>query len=140
MKKSTYLMSALALIFVLLIGCCTKKNELHVLSGPYLGQPPPGSKPLLFMPGLISTNYIDHCIGFLRDGRVCVFSIWEKGTYHMYEKDGRWTQPEKVPWKMSRGQRISRQLQTGTPSISNPGASLLLTITSRRPTFGRSNG
>ena len=98
MKKSTYFMSSLALILMLLTGC-TDKDDFPILRGPYLGQSSPGSEPQLFMPGLISTNYIDHCIGFLREGRVCVFSIWEKGTYYMYEKDGRWTQPEKVPWQ-----------------------------------------
>ena len=61
-------MGALALIFAFLIGC-TQKDELSVLSGPYLGQTPPDSTPKLYMPGLISTNYIDHCIGFLREGR-----------------------------------------------------------------------
>jgi len=102
MKKFTYLMSPLLSVFMLLTGC-TEKDDLPALSGPYLGQTPPGSEPLLFMPGLISTNYIDHCIGFLREGLVCVFSIWEKGTYFMYEKDGRWTQPEKVPWQNEQG-------------------------------------
>lgn len=95
-------MSTLALIFVLLISC-TQKDDFPIFSGPYLGQSPPGSEPQLFMPGLISTNYIDHCIGFLRNGRVCVFSIWEKGTYYMYEKDGRWIQPDKVPWQNEQG-------------------------------------
>ena len=102
MKKSTYLMSALALIFILPIAC-TQKDDFPVFSGSYLGQSPPDSKPQLFMPGLISTNYIDNCIGFLREGRICVFSIWEKGTYYMYEKDGRWTQPEKVSWQNEQG-------------------------------------
>jgi hypothetical protein len=102
MKKFAYFMSALALIIVLLIAC-TEKDDIPALSGPYLGQSPPGSEPQLFMPGLISTNYIDHCIGFLREGRVCVFSIWEKGTYYMYEKDGRWTQPKMAPWQNEQG-------------------------------------
>jgi len=102
MKKSTYFMSSLALILVILTGC-TEKDDFPVFRGPYLGQISPGSIPQLFMPGLISTNYIDHCIGFLREGRVCVFSIWEKGTYYMYEKDGRWTQPKKVPWQNEQG-------------------------------------
>jgi len=102
MKKSTYLMSSLALFLLLLTGC-TEKDDFPVFRGPYLGQSPPGSEPQLFMPGLISTNYIDHCIGFLREGRVCVFSIWESGTYYLYEKDSRWTQPEKAPWQNEQG-------------------------------------
>ncbi len=102
MKISKYLMISLALIFMLL-AVCTEKDNFLVYRGPYLGQSPPGSEPQLFMPGLISTNYIDHCIGFLKEGRVCVFSVWEKGTYSMYETKGRWTQPEKVPWQNEQG-------------------------------------
>ena len=101
-QKYKYLMSSLALILMLLAGC-TEKDDFPVFRGPYLGQSPPGSVPQLFMPGLISTNYIDHCIGFLREGRACVFSIWEKGTYLLYEKNGRWTQPEKVSWQNEQG-------------------------------------
>jgi tetratricopeptide (TPR) repeat protein len=55
------------------------------------------------MPGLVSTNYADHCIGFLDGGRACVFSIWEKGTFFVYEEDGRWTHPVRVPWENERG-------------------------------------
>ena len=95
-------MSSLALILMLLTGC-TEKDDFPVFRGPYLGQNPPGSESQLFMPGLISTNYIDYCIGFLREGRVCVFSIWEKGTYSMYEKDGQWTLPEEIPWQNEQG-------------------------------------
>ena len=102
MKKSTYLMSSLVLTLILLTSCA-EKDDFPLLEDPYLGQSPPGSKPQLFMPGLISTNYINHCIGFLKEGRVCVFSIWEKGTFYLYEKDGRWTQPEKVPWQNEQG-------------------------------------
>lgn len=102
MKASRYIMISLTLILMLFTGC-TEKDDLSIISGPYLGQNPPSSNPQLFMPGLISTNYIDHCIGFLMEGRVCVFSIWEKGTYYLYEKDGRWTQPEEVPWQNEQG-------------------------------------
>ncbi len=102
MKRSMYLLSSLVFILMLL-SSCTDKDDFPLFRGPYLGQSSPGSEPQLFMPGLISTNYIDHCIGFLREGRVCVFSIWEKGTYSMVEKDGRWTQPERVPWQNEQG-------------------------------------
>ena len=47
---------------------------------------------------------------------------------------------KRPPGKMSREPRISQQVPTGTPSISNPGGSLLLMITSGKPTYGRLNG
>ena len=108
---------------VLLIGC-GDRDDFPQLTGPYLGQSPPGSEPQLFMPGLISTNYTNHCIGFLREGRVCVFSIWEKGTYYLYEKDGRWTQPEKVPWQNE---------QSTTDFTAGPDGNTIY-FQSRRPT------
>ncbi|UCE40422.1 MAG: PD40 domain-containing protein [Candidatus Aminicenantes bacterium] len=128
MNKSTYLVSSLAIILLLLTSC-TKKDDFPVFKGPYLGQASPGSKPQLFMPGLVSTNYIDHCIGFLREGRVCVFSIWEKGTFYMYEKDGRWTQPEKVPW----------QNEQGTTDFTAAPDGNTIYFQSRRPTSPNDN-
>jgi len=82
---------------------CKGKDDVPGYGGPFLGQSPPGSAPQLFMPGLISTNHINHCIGFLKEGTVCVFSVWEKGVFFMFEKDGRWTEPEQVPWQNEQG-------------------------------------
>jgi len=100
--KNLYLCFCLVLLGLFFSGC-SKHEEYLDYTGPYLGQEPPGNEPQLFMPGLISTNYIDHCIAFLNGGKVCVFSIWEKGTFYMYEKDGRWTQPKKAPWQNEPG-------------------------------------
>ncbi len=91
------------LLILFFLSVCAKHDSFPVLKGPYLGQEPPGDEPQLFLPGLISTNYFDQCIAFLDGGRVCVFSIREKGTYYMYEKDGQWTRPKNVPWQNERG-------------------------------------
>jgi tetratricopeptide (TPR) repeat protein len=93
---------SLTLVFFLLSGCAAD-DEFSDLKGPYLGQDPPGSVPELFMPGLISTHDMNHCVGFLEAGKVCVYSIAGKGTYSLYETDGRWTRPETVPWQNDRG-------------------------------------
>jgi len=92
----------LTLVFMLLSGCAANDNLLE-FKGPYVGQKPPGSVPELFMPELISTHDINHCVGFLEAGSVCVYSIAGKGTYSLYETDGRWTRPEIVPWQNHRG-------------------------------------
>jgi tetratricopeptide (TPR) repeat protein len=102
MEKFFHLISSVAIILLLLSGC-KGKEVLPEFSGPYFGQTPPGNSPMLFMPGLISTNYIDHCTAFLNGGRVCVFSIWEKGTFYMFEIDGHWTQATIVPWQNEQG-------------------------------------
>ncbi len=101
--KNLIVCFSLVLLSLFFFGGCSKNEDFPEYTGPYLGQEPPGFEPQLFLPGLISTNYIDHCIAFLNGGRVCVFSIWEKGTYYLYEKDGRWTQPQKVPWQNEQG-------------------------------------
>lgn len=102
MKRFICMLSVI-IIFLLVFNSCAKKKYSPHFQGPYLGQKPPGNKPQLFLPGLVSTNYIDHCTAFIKAGRVCVFSIWEKGTFFMYEKDGLWTQPQKVPWQNEQG-------------------------------------
>ncbi len=100
-KFSTQAGSLLFLLF--LFSSNALSEDSSSVPGAYLGQIPPGDEPRLFMPGVVSTNYIDHCVGFLEGGKVGVFSTWEKGTYSLYEKDGRWTQPELVPWQNERG-------------------------------------
>ena len=102
MKRiSTYL----GLIFSLfLILChCAKQDGFPELSGPYLGQKPPGKEPQLFMPGFVSTTDLNICIAFLNSGKVCVFSNDVNRIYFTYEKDGHWTQPEPAPWPDERG-------------------------------------
>ena len=93
---------SLTLVIFLLPGCAAD-DDLLDLTGPYLGQKPPGSVPELFMPGLISTHDMNHCVSFLEAGRVCVYSIAGKGTFSLYETNGRWTRPEIVPWRNDQG-------------------------------------
>jgi len=88
---------------ILVISTYAQQDDFPFLKGPYLGQKPPGLEPQLFLPGLISTHYVDHCIAFLDEGRVCVFAIWERGTSYMYEKGGRWTRPQNAPWQNEQG-------------------------------------
>ncbi len=77
-----------------------KPGEKTGLQGPYLGQKPPGLKPELFAPGIISTaGHFDFAITFSPDGRELHFTsrpepdgqnaIWVS----RWEKDG-WTAPE----------------------------------------------
>jgi hypothetical protein len=95
-------LGASVLLLAALAGCSPTEEPLG-FSGPYLGQPPPGSEPRLFLPGVVSTNNIDDCVGILEEGRVCVFSIRDKGTFSMFMENGRWSRPAEVPWKNERG-------------------------------------
>ncbi|MGD8538682.1 MAG: tetratricopeptide repeat protein, partial [Candidatus Aminicenantes bacterium] len=100
-----------AVIFILFITlifltCCSKSDNFSRLEGPYLGQTPPGAEPEIFAPGLITTHYSQSYIAFLNDARVCVYSTsTEKGheTYYTYEKNGRWTKPQRAPFEELEG-------------------------------------
>ena len=50
-----------------------------VPTGPYLGQNPPGAKPVLFAEGIVSTEANELNCVFSPDGSVVVFSEWREG-------------------------------------------------------------
>ena len=100
------------LLSFLLFACANSPSEqqgataLESLSGPYLGQTPPGPEPGIFAPGLITTHYSQSYIAFLHEGRVCVYSTsTEKGheTFYTYEKNGHWTAPQRAPFEELQG-------------------------------------
>jgi len=105
--------SAVVIFFAVLTITCTDSPPgnrpiagFEALSGPYLGQEPPGTVPQLFMPGLITTHWSDTYIAFLNEARVCVYStITDEGqrTYYTYEKNGRWTPPQRAPFEELQG-------------------------------------
>jgi len=95
-----------------MISCGDTTNEnqqlsgFEALSGPYLGQEPPGMEPEIFMPGLVTTYWSETYIAFLDEARVCVYStITDEGqkTFYTYEKDGRWTPPQRAPFEELQG-------------------------------------
>jgi tetratricopeptide (TPR) repeat protein len=71
----------------------------EALSGPYLGQEPPGAEPQIFMPGLVSTHDLEGCVAFLDEGKVFVFFRGQEGLQYTFEKDGRWTAPQEAPFQ-----------------------------------------
>ena len=105
MKRFHPLIFILFSTVILLVYCSTSDNFSH-LHGPYLGQTPPGAEPEIFAPGLITTHYSQSYIAFLNDARVCVYSAsTEKGheTYYTFEKNGRWTTPQRAPFEELQG-------------------------------------
>jgi tetratricopeptide (TPR) repeat protein/Tol biopolymer transport system component len=91
---------------VIFLAYCSKSDNFTRLQGPYLGQTPPGTEPEIFAPGLITTHYSQSYIAFLNAARVCVYSAsTEKGheTFYTYEKNGRWTTPQRAPFEELQG-------------------------------------
>jgi hypothetical protein len=88
---------------ILLFISCKSKDDFPVLSGPYLGQKPPGKTPAIFAPGIVCTEMNEGYLVFLDYGRVLVFDRWlpqteESNPYLvMEERDGRWAKPRPSP-------------------------------------------
>ncbi|MBN1272829.1 MAG: tetratricopeptide repeat protein [Candidatus Aminicenantes bacterium] len=81
-------------------------KDFPVIKGPYLGLKPPGKTPEIFAPGIITNHYSQSYIAFLNEARVCVYSTTtERGheTYYTYEKNGRWTVPQRAPFEELQG-------------------------------------
>ncbi len=75
------------------------------LSGPYLGQKPPGMTALLFAPGIVDTGIMERDVVVSPDGREIYFGVacgeimtimWTR------LQEGRWTEPEVAPFATDR--------------------------------------
>ena len=70
------------------------------ITGPYLGQRPPGLTAEMFAPGIVSTDRSEINSVFTPDGNEFYFTTWDKenGTRIMFTRqiDGRWSVPERA--------------------------------------------
>lgn len=75
-------------------------GDFPTLTGPYLGQKPPGELPELFMPGIISNCDLHSSLYFSPDGKEVYFSkLKESNTWYivfMREKNGQWTESQSL--------------------------------------------
>ena len=88
------------LILILCISCKAQIN-ISELKGPYLGQKPPGMKPEIFAPGIISGNENDGCVSFTADGQYFFFERFrssENGIFIMERQKDRWSKPLLAPF------------------------------------------
>jgi hypothetical protein len=70
------------------------QNDFQTLTGPYLGQTPPVNEPVLFAPGIVSTDAGNHSsVAISPDGKELYWSVGDK-IWFTALKDGRWTEPE----------------------------------------------
>lgn len=71
------------------------------LSGPYLGQTPPGLDPEVFAPGIISTGLNERDLTISADGRTIWYGFMGQGLVTIMEtrlEEGHWTEPTPVPF------------------------------------------
>jgi len=76
-------------------------SDFPEVKGPYLGQKPPGLKPEIFAPGIISTDLNEGSSGFNLDSTHFLFQRIEDNklfTFEMMNQNGQWTKPTTVPF------------------------------------------
>jgi len=98
MKRSTWLLIALSLLVPSAQGQ-EPRGQFPDLSGPYLGQKPPGMIPEIFAPGIISTGLMTRDMAMTPDGREIYFCVsianYKFATILTTRLiNGRWTAPE----------------------------------------------
>jgi Tol biopolymer transport system component len=110
-----------------LLGCAVESPS-PALTGPYLGQSPPGSTPEIFAPGVISHGFHENGIVFSPDGNQLLFSM----------SDGKYTfktfvllERENDAWSSPRNAPFSGRYYDHTAFFSPDGKTLFLS--SQRP-------
>lgn len=83
----------LLVIMIVAIIVVTREIDFPKLTGPYLGQKPPGMTPEIFAPGIVSGPFDERICFFSPDGRELYYGL--RGVPHtlvvyMCERDGRW--------------------------------------------------
>jgi hypothetical protein len=94
-----------SLILFVVYCCCAcrqaKLSDFPVLSGPYLGQNPPDTIPVIFAPGIVSTGLYTRDIAITKDGTEIYFCISDAAaTAILVTKlvNNRWTEPAIAPF------------------------------------------
>jgi len=99
MKNGCLLIFA-GLLCAALIGC-GEERRFPELTGPYLGQAPPGGEPALFAPGVVSTGLYERDLAVTKDGAEILYGlVFGQHVTIMYTRiaDGNWTEPEIAPF------------------------------------------
>jgi hypothetical protein len=89
-------------LFTLLVSCNQpSETGIPVLSGPYLGQTPPGNTPVVFAPGIVSTGLYTRDMAISKDGSDVYFSVSDAVATAIFETkliNGKWSEPVVAPF------------------------------------------
>jgi hypothetical protein len=96
----------IAISFVLTVPIAAQEEDFPALKGPYLGQKPPGMKPEIFAPGLVSHQKSVHSATvFSPDGNEVYWTVMSDPKpmriRYMQQTDSVWSQPRDVPFNSS---------------------------------------
>ena len=129
MKITNIFIVLILLIFS--ISSCSNKNQNSIeflkLTGPYLGQKPPGMKPEIFAPGIVNTEDKNHsCVTISPDMKEIYWSLFshisgvrQERIWYTKMSGRKWTQPEVAPF--------SGTYREGNPHFSPDGKRLYFT-------------
>ena len=99
---SKLIVAALVLFTIILLGSCTREDDIPVVSGEYLGQKPPGLQGELFAPGVMSTSLPELNSVFFPGGKEVIYSVhvgdMKWAMLMMREENGRWSKPQVAPF------------------------------------------
>ncbi len=109
---------------LLKLGVNSEPQKFPVLTGPYMGQTPPGNEPVRFAPGIVSPDH--GTITISPDGKEM---YWGNGTAIMFSRiqNERWTKPEIVPFSGTG----SLEFYDDVPFVTPDNKTIF--FTSRRP-------
>jgi hypothetical protein len=77
------------------------KIDFPLLQGPYLGQKPPGTTPMVFAQGIVSTGLYTRDIAITKDGKEIYFCISDASVTAIFVTkllNNRWTEPVIAPF------------------------------------------
>jgi hypothetical protein len=97
----SYISLAFLITCAIISSCQNEKSGFPVLTGPWLGQTPPGLTPEIFAPGIVSTGLYTRDIAISKDGTEIYFSISDvAATAILVTKlvNDRWTEPVIAPF------------------------------------------
>ncbi len=103
MMKNKRLFFGIVLLASFFISYSNPRGDFPVVKGPYLGQKPPGQRPEIFAPGIISYGFHENGIIFSPDGTELFYSTSDSKyrfkTFMVLKKEkNRWSAPELAPF------------------------------------------
>jgi Tol biopolymer transport system component len=102
MMKTKVSLIGIVILISAFVWSVAQNEKFPILKGEYLGQKPPGIKPEVFAPGIVSTTQGEFNAAFSPDGKEFYFSVNEPSGREtmkfMTRKDNQWTPPQAVPF------------------------------------------
>ncbi|MFC1725009.1 TolB family protein [candidate division KSB1 bacterium] len=112
MKIKSFFITILFFTTILILNCsksttsAQNNDDFPEITGQYLGQEPPGTTPVRFPPGVLLANntwFWHGPLAFSPDGRELHFAKYIRSSddirlYFMKIENGRWTEPQTVPF------------------------------------------